>query len=140
VEYSIIKLSNLLCNQNNQIICKQSVKTTYFAYLHSSLKYGILFWGNSLNIKKCLNYTKKKLQTILQIITDYDTTLCVCVYIYTRNSIHTKIYLSRFKTNFMFHSYDTRNNSDLLQVKTPNYLHIVLLTKACLFITNYPMK
>jgi hypothetical protein len=31
---------------------KNIVKTMYFAYLHSSLKYGILFWGNSRNLTK----------------------------------------------------------------------------------------
>jgi hypothetical protein len=28
--------------------------------------------------------------------------------------MYTKMYLSRFKTNSMFHSYDTRNKSDLI--------------------------
>ena len=55
----------------------------YVAYLHSSLKRGILFWGSTRNLKKVLNCEKKsnkanckhhkhyKLQTMLQKIRDY---------------------------------------------------------------------
>jgi len=50
------------------------------------------------------------------------------------------MYISRFKTDYMFHGYDTRNTSDLLQVITPNYLNRVSLKTACLFIINYVMK
>jgi len=31
---------------------KYTVQNMYFAYLQSSLKYKILFWGNSRNLKK----------------------------------------------------------------------------------------
>jgi hypothetical protein len=33
---------------------KNIVKTMYFAYLHSSLKYGILLWGNSRKLTKII--------------------------------------------------------------------------------------
>jgi hypothetical protein len=39
VENVIIKLSKMFCTQNSQI----TIKTMYFAYFHSLLKYGILF-------------------------------------------------------------------------------------------------
>jgi len=47
-------------------------------------------------------------QTILKNIKDYDTTLYICEVI-----LYIEMYLSRFKTNSMFHSYDTRNKSYL---------------------------
>jgi len=61
MEYLIIKLSNLCfaTKTTKSSVNKNNVKTMYFAYLHSSLKYGILFWGNSLNLKECLNYKKR---------------------------------------------------------------------------------
>ena len=34
------------------VVSKNILKTMYFAYLQSSLKYGILFWGNTRNLKK----------------------------------------------------------------------------------------
>jgi hypothetical protein len=55
----------------------------HFAYLHSFLKYGILFWENSRNLKKMFKLQQNskrltanissatKLQTIIQIIKDY---------------------------------------------------------------------
>jgi hypothetical protein len=59
----------------------------YVAYLHSSLKHGILFWGSTRNLKKnfklqkrsnkanCKRHKHYKLQTMLQKIKDYDFTL-----------------------------------------------------------------
>jgi hypothetical protein len=75
--------------------------------------------------------------TILQKIKEYDNTLCVCVcvcvYIYTVYEIllYTEVYLSRFKTNSMFHTYDTRNTIYSFQVITPNYLNTVPHTTVC---------
>jgi hypothetical protein len=34
------------------IINTDAVKSVYFAYFHSTMKYGIIFWGNSSNSKK----------------------------------------------------------------------------------------
>ena len=48
------------------------------------------------------------MQTILKKIKHYDTTLYICEVI-----LCIEMYLSGFKTNSVFHSYDTRNKSDL---------------------------
>jgi hypothetical protein len=74
---------------------------------------------------------------ILKKIKDYDTNFYIHVY---EILLHIKMYLSRFKTNSMFHAHDTRNMSDILQIIYPNYLNKVSLTLACLFITTYLMK
>jgi len=77
------------------------------------------------------------------------TVQCVYIYIYTHTHthtyiyemfLHTKMYLSRFKTISMFHTYDTRNKIHLFQVITPNYLKSIQHTTACLFITNILIK
>ena len=44
------------------ILSRESVITVYFAYLHSILKYGIIFWGNSPNSKKVFLIQKRALR------------------------------------------------------------------------------
>jgi hypothetical protein len=54
------------------------------------------------------------LQTIFQKIKDYGTALCVYIYICIYEILlYTKMSLSKFKTNSMFHLHNTRNTSDL---------------------------
>jgi hypothetical protein len=50
----VIKLSKLCfaIRTIKSFVNKNIVKTMYFAYMHSSLKYGILFWGNVRDLKK----------------------------------------------------------------------------------------
>ena len=45
----------------------------YVAYLHSSLKHGILFWGSTRNLKKVLNCKKRAIRLIANITS---TTSC----------------------------------------------------------------
>jgi hypothetical protein len=62
---------------------------------------------------------------------------CICIY---EILLYIKMSLSKFKTNSMFHSHDTRTKIYSLQATTPNYSNRVLLTTVCLFITNYLAK
>jgi hypothetical protein len=118
----------------------------YFAYLHSYLKKkGMLLWGNTINPRKNVYYKKRAIRLMV------NTTSCKpyfkklknmkvqCTYTYDM-FLYTKMYLSRFKTNSMFHTYNTRNKIYLFQVITPNYLKRVPHTTVCLFITNILMK
>jgi hypothetical protein len=54
VENLIMTLSKLgfAIKTIKSFVNKNIVKTMHFAYLRSSLKYGILIWGNSSNLKK----------------------------------------------------------------------------------------
>ena len=67
----------------------------YFAYVQSSLKYGIVYWGKIRNLKKYFKlqikskkanssyYKHCKLRPILQKIEDfYSTFVCVCIDVY----------------------------------------------------------
>jgi len=110
---------DLFCIDNTRVIYR---KIQYFAYLYSYLNNGTSFWGNSRSLKKSYLTTKKgnkvnskyfkhnTLQTILQKIKDYDTTFYTHVY---KILLHTKMYLSKFKINSIFHAYDIRNKSYL---------------------------
>jgi len=68
-------------------------------------------------------------------IKGYDTTLYVCDVI-----VYIEMYLSRFKTNSVFHSYDTRNKSDLFITSHNIKLYEQSITMVCLFITNCLLK
>jgi hypothetical protein len=84
----------LLCNQ---IICKQKYcKQIYFSYMHLSFMCGILCEWNSGNLKKIPKLQKKSVVRLIA------------------NILYTNMYLSRFITDSVFHSYDTRNKLDLL--------------------------
>jgi hypothetical protein len=43
------------------------LKSIYFAYFHSKMKYGIIFWGNSSDSKKVFTLQKKIVRIILGI-------------------------------------------------------------------------
>jgi hypothetical protein len=46
---------------------KNLVKTMYFAYMRSFLKYGILFWGNTRNLQKLFKKQKRAIRLIANI-------------------------------------------------------------------------
>jgi hypothetical protein len=93
----------------------------YFAYMHSSLKYGILFWGNIRNLKKVFKLKKRAIRLIANISSTANCKpyfeklkIMTLPYIYIYEILlYTKRSLSKFETNSMFHSHVTRNKSDL---------------------------
>jgi hypothetical protein len=142
----VIKLSKLCfaIKTMKSFVNKNMVKTIYFAYMHSSLKYGILFLGNVRNLKKVFKLQKRAIRLIANISSTtrskpYLKKLKImtlpCIYIYG-TLLYIKMSFSIFKTNFMFHSHDTRTKIYSLQATTPNYSNRVLRTTVCLFITN----
>jgi hypothetical protein len=93
----------------------------YFAFMPSSLKYGISLWGNVRNLKKVLKLQKWAIRLLANISSTisckpYFKKLKImtlpCIYIY-EILLCIKMSLSKFKTNSMFHSHDTRTKSDL---------------------------
>jgi hypothetical protein len=45
----------------------ESVRTLYYAYFHSFLSYGILFWGNSSNAKLIFKLQKRAIRAMMEI-------------------------------------------------------------------------
>jgi hypothetical protein len=69
VEKLVIKLG-MLCFAIKAIKSfanKNIVKTMYFAYMNSSSKYGIVFWGNVRYLKKGLKLQKRAIRLIANI-------------------------------------------------------------------------
>jgi hypothetical protein len=62
----VIKLSKLCfaIKTMKSSVNKNIVKTMYFAYMDSSLNYGILFWGNVRNLKKVFKQQKRAIRLI----------------------------------------------------------------------------
>ncbi|PNF22171.1 hypothetical protein B7P43_G05759 [Cryptotermes secundus] len=99
----------------------ESVRTLYYAYFHSLLSYGILFWGNSPNAKLIFKLQKRAIRAMMQI---QKTTSCKqyfnylnilplpCLYIY-ETLVYTKSNLKTLATNSEIHSYNTRGKDDL---------------------------
>jgi hypothetical protein len=114
------------------------------AYMLSFLKYGILFWGNAINLQKIFKIQRRPIRPIANIS---NTSSCKPYFkklkVMTLPCIHileilpyTKGSLSKLETNSMSHSHDTRNKIYLLQTTTQNYLNRVFPTMMFLFTTT----
>jgi hypothetical protein len=119
----VIKLSQLCyaIKTIKSFVNKNLVKTMYFVCMHPFLKYGILFWGSARNLQKVFRIQNKAIRLIANISSTssckpYFKKLKIltlpCIYI-VEILAHTKGSLSKFKTNSMSHSRDTRSKADL---------------------------
>jgi hypothetical protein len=59
--------------QMYHFINQNTLKSIYFAYFHSIVKYGIIFWGNSSNSKKIFTLQKKIIRIM---VVAYPRTSC----------------------------------------------------------------
>jgi hypothetical protein len=105
-EKLVIKLSKFCfaIKTIKSFVNKHIVTTTYFAYMHSSLKYSILFWGDVRNLKKVLKHKERAIRLIANISS---TTSCKpyfkklkimtlpCIHIY-EILLYTKMSLNKF--------------------------------------------
>lgn len=111
-----------------------TVRNAYFAYFHSLLKYGIIFWGNSPAAitafkvqKRVVRIIKgtKKLESCKPIFNKLAILPLPCVYIletllFVKNKLGTA---SDFQPNENIHNYKTRHTSDLhvFSINTTRY-------------------
>jgi hypothetical protein len=47
------------------LVNQNTLKSIYFAYFHSIVKYGIIFWGNSSNSRKIFTLQKKIIRVMV---------------------------------------------------------------------------
>jgi hypothetical protein len=64
IQYNIPQLSSARFAMRNITSLKktETLKLVYFAYFHSIMSYGIIFWGNSTDSKKVFYIKKKSLE------------------------------------------------------------------------------
>lgn len=99
--------------------------TAYRAYIHSRLSYGIIFWGNSVDIERVLILQKRCIRGIYKMAQTES-----CREIFVRNGImtvislyiyHAVIFVSENKEFFLdcvrTHGYDTRGKHNLVNEK-----------------------
>jgi len=100
-----------------------TLRTIYFAYFESIMKYGLLFWGNTKWLQTILKIQKKAIRVIaglkcrdscrsafkeLKILTAVDLYVLECIIFMHENK-------SKYKRNNDFHDYGTRQNDIRIQ-------------------------
>jgi hypothetical protein len=103
------------------IINTDAVKSVYFAYFHSTMKYGIIFWGNSSNSKMILTLQKQIIRLMADVkprnscsslFKSLEILTLSCEYIFSLLlfTVNNKEHL---QTNYAVHSVNTRNKNRL---------------------------
>jgi len=111
----------LLNNKKKYIVPQSTLRTIYYAYIHSILSYGIIFWERSSNANKLFILQKKIVRIMtnsrvrescteafknMQIMTLYSQYIFSLI-LFTIGNKHL------FTHNNKIHKYKTRNNSKL---------------------------
>lgn len=106
-------------------VSEMAALSAYFAYIHSRMGYGIIFWGNSSDVNRILVLQKRCLRTMYKM-----NQMESCKYVFIEKKILTVISLYIYES-FMFvydnselfrncerhHTHDTRHKSVLLPEK-----------------------
>jgi hypothetical protein len=126
----IQQLSNRLCKicYALRVIRKvsdlETVRTLYYAYFHSMLVYGLIFWGNSGSAKEIFKLQKRAIRIMMQIpkivsCKQYFKSLHIlplpCLYIY-EVLVYIKANVNAYPINSGVHTYNTRRKDDLFIV------------------------
>jgi hypothetical protein len=103
------------------IVPQATLRKIYYAYIHSILSYGIIFWWNSSNVNKLFILQKKTIRILsntgtrescreafknMEIMTPYSQHIYSLI-LFTVDNTHL------FTPNNKIHKYTTRNNSNL---------------------------
>jgi len=120
----------MLSKLNKGIYCLRRIKHNvtedillqiYYAYIQSTLNYGIIMWGQSSNAKKIFKIQKRSIRIICgadfkspcrPLFKKLNILTFPSLYIYN-NLIHTHENLHEFALNKSIHNYKTRNSNQL---------------------------
>lgn len=100
----------------------------YHAYVHSKIRYGVIFWGNSTEVnrvailqKRCLRsiFNMKPTESCRMIFREWGILTVACTYIY-ESVLFIKQNPELFSGHHRNHKYSTRKKENLLESKT-NY-------------------
>jgi hypothetical protein len=109
------------------------LKSIYYAYFHSLMKYEIIFWGNSTDSKKVFTLQKKIVRIMLGVKPQNSCRgifkRCEYIYIYIFSLLNFIINnQEHFQTNSAVHSVNTRNK---------HHLHIPAANLTCFQKSTY---
>ena len=103
------------------INCLNTLKSVYFAYFHSLMRYGVIFWGNSVDSKYIFILQKKTIRIMAgvnkrnscrNLFRDYQILTLPCEYIYSLMAFYFKN-RDKFTSNVQIHDINTRRRHDL---------------------------
>jgi hypothetical protein len=107
--------------RTNSTLNISALKSIYFGYIHSSLKYGIICWGNSTNCKKLFTLQKRAIRYIVKakkrdsckpIFKSLNVLTLASIYIF-ECAVFIKKNNDQFIKNKVYHNYITCNNDGL---------------------------
>jgi hypothetical protein len=111
------------------------LKTVYYAYYHSLVKYGIIYWGNTSDSNKVF-VLQKKIITIMMGVSPTHTCRGLfkklrilpipCVYLFSLMMFVVNNF-DKFQTNNSVHGVNTRNNEHL-------HRPIIILSERCVLL------
>lgn len=115
------------------------LRTAYFGYFQSVLRYGLIFWGGSGRIKDILKFQKKALRTMSRsdpkehckpLFVDWEVQTVINLYIF---DLMTYILKNKVNLNFNNHTYNTRNKKNALlephRLSKTSNSHLILSIK-----------
>lgn len=121
IEYLATKISSYTyaLRTISRSVSQEAAITSYYAYIQSRIRYGIIFWGNSVETdrifrlqKACLRsiFHLKKRETCSGVFKERHILTLPCVYIYECACYVKSNYSDFFNKYKVEHVYDTRNN------------------------------
>ena len=128
IDFLVKKLSKLsyMLYKLRDIVPSEIVTQTYYAHIHSNIRYGILFWGNSASVDKVLKIQKRCVRTIvnanqkdhakpifkkLKILTVIDTYILECALFVRKN-------FNLFDNHLYNHTHNTRKKQNMIVMQT----------------------
>lgn len=105
----------------NSVNCHTAL-TAYYAYIHSKIRYGIIFWGNSVEAprifkiqKSCLRaiFHMRKMDSCKKVFKEYGILTVPAIYIYESLCFVRDNYVEFLSKYEQDHSYNTRGYSNL---------------------------
>ena len=107
------------------ILTTQNLKTVYFAYFHSIMPYGVIFWGNSTDKGEIFKLQKRVIRVMTN--SNYRTScrglfkelgiLPLCSQYILSLALFVVKNMYDFKINSDIHPYNTQTNTNLLNIK-----------------------
>ena len=123
VEYITPKLASALyaIRSMSTYVCTGMLKLIYHAYFHSLMKYGIIFWGNSINSKHIFILQKKGIRIMARagkrdscrnLFKKFEILTLPCEYIFSLMMFYIKNQ-DKFSKNVQIYNINTRHKLDL---------------------------
>lgn len=125
IQYLCTKLPSVIfaINELRNVLDFTTLKVLYFPNFHSLISYGIIFWGNSIDVNRIFVLQKRAIRAMLNLkprdsckeyFINYNIPTVISLYILECASYVKKHYSEIFHKNELQHPYITRNKDKVL--------------------------